>query len=456
MEYGETHRGPILAVAVALAAVIALADWRIQPNVSLGWLYLFPIIVAASRVHYWEVGAFALACACLREAFAPFRGQPGWTARVALVWLVLSGTGVLVAALIRNRRLVLESLRERQDGEQQLRMLVETSPLAILTLDVSGRVLVANASANQLLGCDAGTLPGQDIRPYLPVLTRALQHPQATSGLHTSWECRGRRRDGEVFLAQVWCSTYRTASGPRLAAVVWDASENLRDREGAGLDSLMTGSRVALGAVAHELGNLTAAATAAHAGLAGVAPLEDNKDYQALSTLLEGLKRIASSGLRLAANRSESAADLPGVLEEARMVLEPALREAGITAHWEVPEGLPLVRGDHLSLLQVFLNLARNSQRALEQSERKELRVAAGVDGDAVAVRFEDTGGGVAAPDLLFRPFQEGAEEAGLGLYVSRAMLRACGGDLRYEPRSPGACFVVELTPAEGLGEPAA
>ncbi len=439
-----------------LAAAVAVADWRVQPNISLDFLYLFPIILAAGRLHYWEVGAFALACALLREGYAPSRGQPGWTARVLLVWLVFSGTGLLVAALTRNCRLALEHLRERQEAEQPLRVLVETSPLAILTLDAAGRVLVANASAHQLLGCDAGTLPGQDIRVFLPVLTPALRRQPPLSGPHTTIECRGRRRDGEVFLAQVWCSTYQTASGPRLAAVVWDASDSLRDREGAGLDSLMTGSRVVLGALAHELRNLADEAAAAHGGLGRAAPLAGNKDYQALGTLLQGLKSIASSGLRLAADRSESAADLGSVLEEARIVLEPSLREAGILASWEVPESLPLVRGDHLCLLQVFLNLARNSQRAMEEGDEKELRVAAGLDGEVVEVRFQDTGGGVAVPERLFRPFQAGAGEAGLGLYVSRAMLRACGGDLRCEPQPAGACFVVELAPAAGAPESAA
>ena len=456
LAYSETHRGPILGAAVALGAGIAVADWKVQPNVSLGMLYVFPIILAAVSLHYWEVGAFAMACAFLREAFAPFRGQPGWTTRLALVWLTFAGTGLLVSALSRNRRLVLERLRERREAEQQLRVLVETSPLAILTLDAAGRVLVANASAHQLLGFDDHPLPGQDIRPFLPVLARALGHPQALGGLRTALECRGRRRNGEVFLAQAWCSTYETAAGPRLATVVWDASESLRDREDAGLDCLMTGSRVAIGAVSHELRNLAAAAATAHAGLAGVAPLDQNKDYQALGSLLHGLKTLAASGLRLAAGCQESAADLHGVLDEARIVIEPSLREAGISATWEIPDGLPVVRGDPLHLLQVFLNLARNSQRAMEEAAGKELRVTAGLEDDLVAVRFRDTGSGVAAPERLFQPFQEGAEEAGLGLYVSRAVLRSCGGDLRYEPQPAGACFVVELAPASGGPEPAA
>jgi len=143
------------------------------------------------------------------------------------------------------------------------------------------------------------------------------------------------------------------------------------------------------------------------------------------------------------------------VLEEARIIVEPAAREAGIAVTWQVPAGLPLVQGDHLSLLQVFLNLARNSQRALEEAARKDLAVEVSCGGEMVTVRFRDTGGGVRAPERLFQPFQAGAEEAGLGLYVSRAMLRSCGGDLRYEPQPGGACFVAELAAADAQEYPA-
>lgn len=33
----------------------------------------------------------------------------------------------------------------------------------------------------------------------------------------------------------------------------------------------------------------------------------------------------------------------------------------------------------------------------------------------------------------------------GLGLYVSRAVVRSYGGKLRFEPTTAGACFVIEL-----------
>jgi signal transduction histidine kinase len=60
-------------------------------------------------------------------------------------------------------------------------------------------------------------------------------------------------------------------------------------------------------------------------------------------------------------------------------------------------------------------------------------------------VRIQDTGGGVANPDRLFRPFQLDAQATGLGLYLSRAFMRSFRGDLRYEPESQGSIFIVEF-----------
>jgi signal transduction histidine kinase len=62
-----------------------------------------------------------------------------------------------------------------------------------------------------------------------------------------------------------------------------------------------------------------------------------------------------------------------------------------------------------------------------------------------VIVRFEDSGPGIPAPETLFQPFQAGASGSGLGLYVSRSIVRSYGGDLKFEPRPRGCTFAVEL-----------
>lgn len=479
LAWAESHRLVISGVATVLVAGIATLDWML-PNTSVGFLYLIPVLLSAATLSGSQIVALAVFCAYLREAFDPLQSAPGanglpapfvlnplyWapgaTSRFLVSFTSFAMTGFFVSELNERRRLLSSHLKEREENEHQVRILIETSPLAILTLDAAGRVQLANESARELLGFGDEPLQGQAVAPYLPILKRLLHSQRGGSNIRTSVECKGQRRGGEVFLAHVWLSTYRTSGGPGLAAVVWDASENLRDREGAGLDSMMATSRVLIGAMSHEIRNLAAAAASAHAALGeNRSGVGHNDQYQALGSLIRGLEKIAASGLRVASDREAAVADLDTVLDETRIVIEPALREAGIDLVWDVRGGLPLVQADHHSLLQVFVNLARNSRQALGElpdsaappNGFRQVRVSAAVERDLVIIRVADSGPGVAHPDELFRPFQPGAHSVGLGLYISRAILRAHGGGLRYEPRENGSCFAVELWPAENPSE---
>jgi PAS domain S-box-containing protein len=441
--------------AVVLVAIIAWVD-ALLPTISIGFLYLIPVLLAAAAMNTIQIVLLAVVCGYLREAFDPLEWSQGATGRMLVGTAAFAMTGFFVTELNQRRRMLLshlaereEQMRLRREAEIQVRVLIETSPLAILTIDGSGYVKLANESASQLLGFEIGGLAGQQVQDYLPTLYRLLKTNRTASSLRTNVECKGVRRGGEVFLAHVWLSTYSVGDGQGLAAVVWDSSENLRDREGAGFQSMMETSRVLVGAISHEIRNLAAAASAAHAGLARFANLETDDQYQALGTLIRGLEQIASSGLHAAAGREIDTADLGTVMDEARIVIEPTLREAGISVNWEIGENLPLVQADHHSLLQVILNLARNSRQALEHAPVKEVNISTATESDLVLVRFRDSGPGVAHPEELFRPFQAGAHAFGLGLYVSRAILRSQGGGLRYEPQPTGSCFTVELWPVE-------
>jgi two-component system sensor kinase FixL len=104
-------------------------------------------------------------------------------------------------------------------------------------------------------------------------------------------------------------------------------------------------------------------------------------------------------------------------------------------------------------LLQVLLNLARNSERALEHRDAKQIDVVAAAGDEVVSIRVTDSGPGLESTENLFQPFQKGAESTGLGLYLSRALVRSFHGDLRYDPAVPGCSFIIDLAvvPGEGL-----
>jgi PAS domain S-box-containing protein len=455
--FGLRHgsRRAVLLRAGALIAAIALIDWRFDVDISFGFLYLFPMLMVGGRLTRWQIAGVAALCTALSEAFDPFP----WTfalgvPRVILTFSAFFGAGLYVFESTRNRRLTGRHVEElereaelRREADEQLRFLIESSPAAIFTLDGSGRVLLANEAAHTLFGIEPGKLEGQTITRYLPALA-AVPLTGEVPLFRTAMECRGRRQ-AEVFLARVWFSTYRTRSGPRLAAVVLDSSEELRDREEFSLQQLLAGSKIVVGAVCHEMRNLCGAIAAVRAKLARDERIAGNEDFQALSSLAEGLAMMAGLELRQTLQPEAESVDVRSVLEELRIVIDSTFRDSGISVVWDLPDSVPPVWAERQALLQVFLNIAKNSQRAVERRERKELVVRVSTEADSVVVRFIDTGPGVAAPERLFKPFQRGAEATGLGLYLSRAFVRAFRGDIRHEPQPAGCCFAVLLVRAQ-------
>ena len=113
----------------------------------------------------------------------------------------------------------------------------------------------------------------------------------------TMVEARGRRRDGEEFYLQAWVSAYVSGSGPRLAAILLDTTEQIRDREEAGLRQLLTNSRIIAGAVSHELRNLAAAAAVLHLNMTRIPGIRTNADYDALGTVIESVQKLSSTEL---------------------------------------------------------------------------------------------------------------------------------------------------------------
>jgi two-component system sensor kinase FixL len=138
------------------------------------------------------------------------------------------------------------------------------------------------------------------------------------------------------------------------------------------------------------------------------------------------------------------------VLDSLRIVVEPDWRELDGIIRWCFPQKLPLVLADPHGLLQAFLNLVQNSYRAVQESASRELRVIVTVREHRAIIRFEDSGPGISSPERLFQPFHQAADGTGLGLYISRAVVRSFGGELRFEPQTKGSCFVVELQVALG------
>jgi two-component system sensor kinase FixL len=425
----------VMASVFGLIVVIALADWLVGNSVSLGVLYVLPMMIAAIVLRPPETMLLALACSVLRWIF----DTPGSTAEVVLrfVFAVVAYycSGLFVTALVRNREV-----------ETQLRLLIESSPAAILTANAQGVVLVANDAARRMFALPEGqTLLGRNISAYLPVLSDALQLLGTSEGFRTAAQCQGHRENGEIFLAHTWFSSYGAAKAAHISAIVVDSSEEMRDREEQNLRHLLHYNRITAAALAHEVRNISAALAILSANLNAKQALATDEDYQGLVRLTRGLEQLAVLNLSSHVEQTFEETSLQPVLDNLRIIIESEWTGAGGVIHWPPPDKTPNVLADPNGLLQSLLNLSQNSLRAVQESICKELNIKIEQNAGRVLLLVQDSGPGVPSPERLFRPFESETDGAGLGLYISRAIVRSFGGELRFDPNPGHGCFIIEL-----------
>ena len=180
--------------------------------------------------------------------------------RTSFEALALVGSGLFISEVLRNRRLRLAS-------QERIRVLVETSPAAIVTVDEHGIIELANAAAAALMAPRYGNLIGQPIAAFLPELHHALRWEEGPQ-FRTSMQCRGHRGNGESFLAEVWFSSYKEGAAPKVAAIIADVTEERSSNAES-----------------------TAAATSSQES-----PILNNRESEVLRFLVQGLtnKEIAS------------------------------------------------------------------------------------------------------------------------------------------------------------------
>lgn len=132
--------------------------------------------------------------------------------------------------------------------------------------------------------------------------------------------------------------------------------------------------------------------------------------------------------------------DLAPVIESVVRNLDELAHKAGLTLTYDVGT-LPQVMADRDRTEQVLDNLIGN---AIKFTEHGSIRVTASLEDGEVKVRVIDTGVGISEQNQarLFRKFQQAGEDmlarnasqsTGLGLYISKLMMGAMGGEIRLE-----------------------
>lgn len=212
-----------------------------------------------------------------------------------------------------------------------------------------------------------------------------------------------------------------------------------------------------LGGVAHEVNNpLMAIASHAELRLADAnLPAEQRNEMQSIlrqaqraAKLLRGLLRFVRAGEKRAA-----AVNMNDVVRSAIDLVSYRFLIDEISIEGKLDPELPTIVGDANRLEQVIINLLSNALDALRSVKPpRRLIVDSFLDdtGGRVCVTVTDNGPGV-APEIaqrLFRPFAstKGARGTGLGLYISRQLVREAEGELDLvEHEGPGTRFLVWL-----------
>ncbi len=141
-------------------------------------------------------------------------------------------------------------------------------------------------------------------------------------------------------------------------------------------------------------------------------------------------------------------------------VLELIERDIGkhkITVKNSLKSPLPLVYLSIVEFDQVLLNLCNNAISAMSEQQNKQriLSISTNAVGNHVTISVKDTGPGVTDVLNVFKLFKSNkslnkTEGLGLGLSLSRSIIRSYGGDLTLESSSSkGATFMITLPKAD-------
>ncbi|HLZ46109.1 MAG TPA: ATP-binding protein [Gemmatimonadales bacterium] len=212
-----------------------------------------------------------------------------------------------------------------------------------------------------------------------------------------------------------------------------------------------------LSGVAHEVNNpLMAIASHAELRLADAhLTAEQRNEMQSIlrqaqraAKLLRGLLRFVRAGEKRAAR-----VNMNDVVRSAIDLVSYRFGVDEISIEGRLDPELPIVVGDANRLEQVVVNLLSNALDALRQVKPpRRLIVDSFTDdtGGRVCVTVTDNGPGVAAEiaPRLFRPFAstKGHKGTGLGLYISRQLVREAQGELELvKLEQPGARFMIWL-----------
>ncbi len=374
----------------------------------------------------------------------------------------VAGLVLVLADITASHR----ALEAQHRSQQSFRSLIESSPDAVL-VHRFGRLVYVNAAVARLLGYEAPkALMGRPLLDLVPAEDRPAigGHIRAVlgDGAVVTAEHRMTRKDGSPIMLEV-----------RMLPVVFDGElavvaigRDLTERKRLQAKLLQTDRLASLGALAagigHEINNPLAYMTANLAfvseELRELLPANDVTEeiVAALSDTRDGAERVRQIVRQLSTfargdeQLETTAVDVCEVLDSTlRMAWNQLRRKVVVRLFYRANFDVEAVRG---RLGQVFLNLIVNAAQAMtEDGGGGRLDISTAREGNETAIRFRDTGPGIAEDtiDKIFDPFfstKATGKGSGLGLSVCHSIVTDLGGTISAQNGDSGGCtFTVRL-----------
>lgn len=451
-----SHRWEIVLQVAAVVGLLCLI-FMLPAAAQLRFFYLLylPIIWIALR---WSWPS-ALSAVLIVQLTLLVAVETGFSTApyidIQFLLLTVTLTGLLLGAIVAERANILQHVRMR---EAEQRALLAMAPDAVLAVDTRGDVRVANAAATRMFGAQAAT-EHLALERLIPKISLEAAEGRAT--------LEGRREDGSTFPAEVAWSRLDAPANEAYLVTVRDATdrrmaeEQIRERDAA----LARAMRFAVAgelasALAHELNQpITALVSYLRASEILAARSEGNDER--LSTTLN---KAASEAIRASEVLRQLRDFYQGGVQKLEDVnvsavcggvvnaFQERLRRHDVTLSLRLQPDLPNVQCDGTQLQIVLHNLITNALEAVMNGPagRRRIYVSAAAIRESIAVSVEDSGPGVPATiaQQLFEPFTTNKPDGmGLGLAISRSLMRARGGELACVRSSSlgGAAFIITI-----------
>src|SRR6266478_4994523 len=283
----------------------------------------------------------------------------------------------------------------RRYSEEQYRLVVETASDAVISLDESSTILLANPATTRVFGYDPAELIGKPLTILMPEFLRKLHEAGfkrylATGQRHINWqgtELTGQRKNGQEFPVEVSFGEL-TKDGHRIfTGFIRDISERKQaeeirrqaqkaiqsaQEELARVSRLTTMGELAA-SIAHEVNQpLTAVTNNSNACLRLLANQNLQPDVlrRALEEIVADSTRASAVMARIRALIKKTPAektkvDINEVIQEVLSLTGRELFENQILLERQLTDALPLVLADRVQLQQVLLNLIMNGVEAM-------------------------------------------------------------------------------------------